>query len=594
METPFIIILLVILIIIIVLFYYFMFIKSNNITQNNIPQELIYEHNITITELFNNISKKYGNYPALKYNINDNWKTVSYNEYYNISYNIAQKLSYYISPRTIVGILSNNRPEWFYIHMGTMIANGLPIGIDSSCTPNNCSFIINKSNIELLVLENIKQLQKLYNIKTPTVKVILLLEDMDKTDIINKDILDNIRNNNPNIKIWFYEKFMNKSLQNYFINTSVEFGSSMMKNNATIIYTPGTTGKPKGVIISHKNIMNSIKSSLYNIESRSNINIYTGEKILSNIPLNHIVSQLFNIYIPIASVGTVYIVNNFDNSLFNTLQGIQPTIFMGTSDIWNTIMDMSKNYSYTANIMNQLLLNKYILRNIGLDYSKYCISVGLSMSQEIKYFFGSIGIELCNVYGMTETTGLISMGVPGCSRGSGIPIIDIKIDNKTNEILVKGDSVFSGYINDVKNIVSKKGWFNTGDTGYIDRDGSLFVSGRIKDMIITLNGKNIYPEPIEQKLLSELNINDKLFEYVILLGNQQKFLSVLLVPSINNINCDNSQILKTINDVDDTILKYKIINYNKFDKNECCTPTLKLRRNYINDKYKNIIDSIYL
>ena len=580
-----------------------MFIKSNNITKHDIPRKLIYEYDITITELFNNISKKYSNYPALKYNINNNWKTVCYYEYYDKSYIFAQKLSYYVSPKTIVGILSNNRPEWFYIHMGTMIANGRPIGIYPSCSSSNCKFIIDSSNIELLVVEDIKQLQKLYDMKIPSVKIILLIENIDKNDIINKEILDNINTNNPKIKIWFYERFMDRSLKNYFINKSIEFGSSLLKNTATIIYTSGTTGDPKGVVISHKNIMNAIKSSLHNIESRSNINIYTGEKFVSYLPLNHIASQLMDIYIPIASVGTVYITNHkLNDSLNNTLLIAKPTIFMGSPYIWENIMSNAKKYKYSNDIVNQLLLNKYILRNIGMEYTKYCITFGTSISQEIIYFFKSIGIELCNIYGMSETTGPISMSVPGCSRGSGMPIMDIKIDNKTSEILVKGNSIFERYRDsNIKTFINERGWLATGDMGYIDRDGSLFITGRIKDMIVTLDGKNIYPEPVEQKLLSELNIDDKLFNYVILIGNQQKFMSVLLVPSNSNTNPDNSQILKAIENTnknifneDNTILQYKIIKHNKFDTDKCCTPNNKIRRKYINEKYKKLIDSIYL
>jgi long-subunit acyl-CoA synthetase (AMP-forming) len=190
-----------------------------------------------------------------------------------------------------------------------------------------------------------------------------------------------------------------------------------------------------------------------------------------------------NIYIPLATAGTVYISNSYPNTkpIHTILQETKPTIFMGNLDIWNDIMKISKNYIYSNNVMNQLLLNRYILRNIGLECSKYCISYGSPVPQETIYFFKSFGIELCNMYWMSETTGPISMGIPGCSRGAGMPIMDIKIDSNTNEILVKGSTIFNGYHNSKKhNVLNDKGWLYTGDTGYIDRDGSLFITGPIK------------------------------------------------------------------------------------------------------------------
>jgi long-subunit acyl-CoA synthetase (AMP-forming) len=244
---------------------------------------------------------------------------------------------------------------------------------------------------------------------------------------------------------------------------------------------------------------------------------------------------------------------------------------------------------------------------MGLDNTKYCISAAAPITAEVKSFFADLGLELCDVYGMSETTGPISIGVPGCSKGVGIPVMDVKIDKASGEIMVKGGSVFKEYYKDkesTKSSFTDRGWFKTGDTGYIDRDGALYVTGRIKDLIITAGGENISPIPIEESLMAELNKDRTYFDYAVVIGDKRKFISVLLVPNKNykfiKGKTSDDMIKKAIETTNkkapnstSTIKKYIVLEGETFEVGDCLTPTLKIRRKIINDKYSKRIDSLY-
>lgn len=628
MKMSIIIPILVIFVILILIVYYFWFIKNDNDINKDIPYHFLHEHDITIVDLLKKMSENYGRFPAFKYkNINknnstdDEWNIITYYDYYKTSSDLAERILYFLGPHPRIAILSSNRPEWIFMHIGTMMAKGISIGLYPTASSDNCSYVINHSCVDMLVIEDMAQLSKLINIKMPTVKILLILDEfnikIDKKDNgkfdeknnnnADDDINENIKNINPNILIIPYKCFIDRTIGNYKTNTTIEIAKPYPEDIATIIYTSGTTGDPKGVVITHKNIISSIKGCVNVIQSNANINIYIQERFISYLPLNHIAAQMLDIYMPLAAVGTVYFADKdaLKNSLQRFLKDIKPTIFMGVPRVWEKIMEQIKDKQQNPeNLLNKLFGNKIIVKKIGLDKCKFCITAAAPISLQVRTFFNNLGIELCDVYGMSETTGPISMAVPGCSKGVGIPIVDIKIDKKTDEILVRGESIFNAYYKNKNATIEalNKNWFKTGDTGYIDRDGSLYITGRIKDIIITAGGENISPLPIENLLLQELNAIDKLFDYVVVIGDQRKFLSVLLLPT--NKYHDNNDMKKIIETAikntnnktpnnTSTIKKYLVLIDERFEINDCLTPTLKIKRKFINDKYKNEIDKLY-
>lgn len=587
--------LLIILVAIISLYYCHCW--SDEPEHQPIPSSLLYEQDKTIIDLFKDISEKYGRYPALKIkrdlqsNSYSPWQTINYSKYYYNSSTFARNLLYCIGPHARTAILSFNRPEWFYSHMGTMIAGGVSVGIYPTASSDNCSFIINHACVDMIVVEDGKQLAKLKDLHMPTVKLILLIDD------IHDEFIDTIKNNNKSVQIVSYNSFMDQN-----IKTVIEFDQIVTQNDtATIIYTSGTTGEPKGVVITHLNIIEALKSALNAIVSRSNINIYIQESFISYLPLNHVAAQMMDIYVPLVCAGVVHF-SDF-KSLESTIFDVKPTIFIGVPRVWEKIYDKIREQKDPNGILNKLFVNSIILQQIGLDKTKMCITATAPLANEVRKFFSDLGIELCDVYGMSETTGPISMCVPGCSKGSGVPVVDVKINKENSEILVKGNQVFKEYYKDKKatSETFNSKWFKTGDTGYIDRDGSLYVTGRIKDLIITAGGENIAPVPLEEELLAKLNAKSKLFDYAIIIGDRRKFLSVLLVKIKTKTKFNKKldkhvsecieELNKTVPNNASTIKKFIIIDD---EVDDCLTPTLKIKRSIVDKKYKDKIDELYV
>jgi long-chain-fatty-acid--CoA ligase ACSBG len=626
-------IIILIALIIIVLYYLYFIHDSNNECKKEIPYTFLYEQDTTIIDILKNISEKYGRYPALKIKNNSEWITISYAEYYKKTMDFSERLLYFIGPHSRVAILSFNRPEWFYSHMGTMMAGGVSVGIYPTSSSDNCSYIVNHSCVDVIIVEDIKQLEKLKDVNMPTVKLILLLDNLEKLSkyhdyainfnnnkIVNSEddeikIISSIKKNNKQIDIISYNIFIEQSIGSYATNTVIEYGQMFPDEIATIIYTSGTTGDPKGVVITHKNLIETLKSSLNSITSRSNINIYIQESFISYLPLNHVAAQIMDIYVPLASVGIVHFADKdaLKGSLRDTMKEIRPTVFIGVPRVWEKVYEKIKEKKEDPQKwINKIFVNSLIIQEMGLDRAKFCIAAAAPLSFEIKGFFKDLGIEICDIYGMSETTGPISMGVPGCSQGSGIPVMNVKIDKHTDEIMVKGDAVFKEYYKNKKatqEAFTKSGWFKTGDTGYVHRDGSLYVTGRIKDLIITAGGENISPIPIEENLLAALNTDKKLFDHAVVIGDRQKFLSVLLVPVKNYSNMINTNDTKQIQDhikksIDETnkkapnntstVKKFIILDGETFEIGDCLTPTLKIRRKIIEEKYKSQINGMYV
>ena len=566
----------------------------------------------TIIGLLEWASREYPDKPALKFKTMTckNWKTINYIEYYDSVTRFAKCVRSRIpyDTKLCVGIIGYNSPEWFYSHIGTMMASGVSIGMYPTCDYNTCQQIVNQANINVLVVEDTEQLEKFSK-----------MDENIKTKIKLIIYYGNVKNDAK-------EKFNNVEIINYidFIRDTRDTGDFELNNTvasddpATIIFTSGTTGDAKGVIIKHSNITDILNNMIFTINMKSDLDICIGERYISYLPLNHIAAQLMDIYVPIASLGTVYFSDNdaMKGSLIKTIKDVKPTIFIGVPRVWEKMMEQlqekSINDSYISGILSPMVLSK-----IGLDQCRFPITGSAPISDDVVNFFEKHGLYLCNIYGLSETTGPISLTLPGRRKSGsvGIPLIETKISD-SSEILVKGLSVFSGYYENqekTKESFTEDGWFKTGDLGKIDSDGYLYITGRLKDIIITSGGENISPIPIENKFMAQL---DELFDNVVLIGDKRKFLSILIVPKFtrNKISpCikkyrkpslnTNRYLKKLIEKVRinvnssspsraQNIQKWIILD-NPFSINEELTPTLKLRRDYINKKYKKIIDKLY-
>jgi long-chain-fatty-acid--CoA ligase ACSBG len=542
----------------------------SNIENNN---------DISIIDLLKITSTTYPTKIALKVKQNKIWKEITYEEYYKKVKNFGQSINYHIGSNINVAIIGFTSPGWFYAHLGTMLNGGISIPIHDKATKDICNYIITDSNAQILIVEDSEQLEKFADIKNLPLKMCIYYSPIDEK-LISKF----------KIPIVSMGTFMNETKK---LDKKIN-----LTDIASIIYTLGTTGNPKGTIITHNNIMCSLIRTIDLLKNKSLIKSLGYENFITYLPLNNITQQIFDIYIPIATTSTVWFA---DKNILKAIIEIKPTIFIGNQKIWKMIQDfICENSGFLVKTFTPWK----ILKELGLDECKMNISINSGQTyQPLKDFFNTIGIQLYDIYSMSETTGIISISAPGIYKTNsvGLPIMKIKI-NKNNEIFVKGDNLFQGYYHnndETKKVITKDKWFKTGDLGNLDINGFLYIIGRSNDLIKLESKQNIMPLQIEEILKEKLS---EYYEYIIVVGNKKKYLSILLGNSHKNKNKN-----RYVNEIDSAIKyvnsknqlqvyhikKYFIIN-KIFQIGKEITPDATIRRNYIQMHYKKYIDRLYV
>lgn len=588
----------------------------------------------TIVDTFRNIVKKYHNHPAFKIKYNNKWMTVKYGEYYRQCNEFANSLLAIKVQRPIL-IIGNNAPEWSYAYIGSIMSNLIPVGVYPTSTPHICTEILNNCTPEVLIVEDMKQLQKFINpITSKNTKIRVVVS---YSEIIDKELEKTLK-----IPVYTWNQFLNMGK---YINIDIERRQIKHSDVATIIYTSGTTGKPKGVMITHNNIVHMIDMLIKRMNKCPTIHLnYAKERLVSYLPLNHIAAQLLDIYLPIYIAATVWTTRLKPAKEFAlALNKAKPTIFAGVPRVWEKIMETIEAKKNELPFMKRLLIDissnfidiysYFAIKKLGLDECKYNITMGAPISHSVLEYYRNIGSPLYNVYGLSETSGPISMETP-CqnSFGSvGMPLDNINIKIKDKEILVSGPTIFYGYYgNDeaTNQAFDSDGWYKTGDMGYI-HDGYLYITGRRKELIITSGGENVAPTEIEDRIKKYC----PLIDHAIVIGNNKKYLTVLLTLKIevapdgdqtilftknaqNILKLIGSKSQNIIDAREDKIIKQYIDESIKKVNNEASsnvhtikkwiilpnafsikggelTPTMKLKRNYINEKYKKYIDYLY-
>lgn len=440
-----------------------------------------------------------------------------------------------------------------------------------------------------------------------------------------------------------------------------------------LIYTSGTVGKPKGVMLSHDNLTWDSYSITVHLE-----NLQIGKEVLvSYLPLSHVAGQMVDIFIPLTLAGAVYFADRdaLKGTLVKTLAVAQPTLFLGVPRVYEKIQEkmmavgsqsgalkkvigswakgvafqhhMDRMAGRPSNSIQYKIANKLVMSKVkhalGLLRCKYMVTGAAPMSVDTKKYFLSLDMPILDVYGMSESTGghsLSKLEAPTFeTAGKNLPGIKSKIvnqdENGHGEICLKGRHVFMGYLNEVEKTneaIDDDGWLHTGDIGYIDRDGYIFITGRIKELIITAGGENIPPVLIENLVKSECSAISNAF----LVGDKRKFLTMLvtLKTEMDGEGVPRQELTpETLKWVEGLNLKYKKLNeilaagpdpkviqaiqeaINRANRSSVSNaqkvqkfallpndfsiptgelgPTMKLKRNVVVEKYGDIIEKLY-
>jgi long-chain acyl-CoA synthetase len=447
-----------------------------------------------------------------------------------------------------------------------------------------------------------------------------------------------------------YEILLNMGQQSKRIDEVIKKIQNTKKDDiAALVYTAGTMGIPKAAMLSHGNFIAQVPlSELFNITAN--------DVRHSHLPFSHVYGLSSDLFASALIGSKIAITSSFDvEEIVSDIAEVRPTIMcsvprmyekfyvhiMRTIDGFGRFKKM--RYTIAVNVGREHFMRKTIAQKTGfllkivkllltptyrrirkminMDKMRILFSGGGPLSIEIAYFFGGIGLEILEGYGLTETSPVINVNLPGKSRPGtvGPPLKNVnEVISDEGEILVKGPMVFKGYYRyegeDADEFFTKEGYFRTGDLGAFTSEGSLIITGRLKDIIITSGGKNISPQMIESKFKS-----DELIQSFCVIGDRRKYLTALVVPNFellrafawdNHIAFQSEEDLiknpviielyrKRIDEISDSLARYEQIK--KFtllskdfsvDEGEM-THTNKFKRDVINRKYKEIIDLMY-
>ncbi|ESO92499.1 hypothetical protein LOTGIDRAFT_120433, partial [Lottia gigantea] len=476
----------------------------------------------TVVSLLQTTAERIPNNAAICVKRNDTWLRWTYKQYYDDSCRAAKSfIKAGLEPYHGVGIMGFNSPEWFLADIGCIFAGGFAVGIYTTNNAEACQFIAADSKAQVIVVENTAYLKKILQVKDqlPDLKAIVQYSGEIET---------------PQDNLYSWDDFM--KLGDDLPDSALEERFKILAPNkcCTLIYTSGTTGKPKGVMLSHDNVT----WTPVNAGPLGGL-LFGVERLVSYLPLSHVAAQHLDIYLPIYFGATVFFAqpDALKGSLLTTLKEVRPTGFMGVPRVWEKMMDKlleigrnnkglklkiatwakSIGLKGNKNKMNNVpfgwtlansLAFKRVKEGLGFDHCKIMFSGAAPITKETLEYFMSLDIMVDEVYGMSESSGPHSFSRPGCRRfgsvGSVSPGVFTRIDNPdeegNGEILMYGRHVFMGYLQQeekTKEVMTDEGWLRTGDIGRVDKDGFLFITGRIKEIIITAGGENIAPVPVE-------------------------------------------------------------------------------------------------
>jgi long-chain acyl-CoA synthetase len=517
---------------------------------------------------------------------------------------LSKYLSKNISPGDRCVLLSENRPEWLITDIAIMNAKGVTVPLFTTYSEKDYEYILKDCNPKICIVSNNTQFKKIEKFISNESNV-LSFENFNKKILNIETILDE------------YSK-KDKDLSSLSGNYNKKINR---KDLACIIYTSGTTGNPKGVMLSHGGILSNCEGAQEILKS---LTVNQEPVFLTWLPLSHSYEHTVQ-YVQISLGAKIFYAESLEKLLpnmsiarptimtavprfyqnlyskislnFSKQKGfkkklIEKTIFLGTKILNNEQLNLGEKI---INFFCEILVRKKIRNQFGGKLKAF-VSGGGALDQKIGEFLNSVGLPTLQGYGLTETSPVVSCNIPGKIKietvGPPFKTNEVKIADD-GEILIKGENVMLGYWNMKKetNEVIKDGWLFTGDIGEITEDGNLKITDRKKEIIVNLGGDNISPSKIENLMC----LNEKIKQSFIY-GDKKTYL-VALIVSDNKENEKEIEIyLENLNkslSLVEKVKKFKLIKEEFTIENGMLTPTLKLKRKKILEKYKEDLEKLY-
>jgi long-chain acyl-CoA synthetase len=594
----------------------------------------------TVPRVFRETVARYGDRVAMRRKALGLWKDISWNRYAQTAHRVGAALvEMGLEPGDRVAIIGDNCPEWVMADMGIQCAGAVAVGIYATNAWQQVEYVVGNSDARFFFLENEEQLDK-------------WLRFRDRVPALNKVIVwdtEGLRNfSDPLLMTWPDLMDLGRSVLEKTPDLIEKRSEAVAPDDLSVlIYTSGTTGPPKGAMLTHGNV-----TWMSGAVVADNV-IWDTDEVLSFLPLCHIFERLFSVLAHAVHGYTVNFVEKLD-TITENMKEISPTVGYAVPRIWEkyysaiTIRMSDATWFKRQVFRGALAIGKKraglrmafepvppmlalgyrlaylavfrkLKERMGFDRLRVAYSGAAPISPDVLAFFQSIGVNLIEGYGQTEGTGVTTISPIGKVKfgtvGPALKGTEVRIADD-GEILVRSPGVFAGYFKNPESTAETvvDGWLHTGDVGALDEDGYLKITDRKKDIIVTAGGKNITPQYIENKLKASFYIND-----AVVVGDRRKYLTGLIMIDEDNVvkyaqdhkvqfstyrDLTGSEAIRALIDreiarVNETlarvenIRKFTILPKKLYEEDGEVTPTMKVKRKFVNEAFADLIEAMY-
>lgn len=490
-------------------------------------------------------AQTYADKVAMRIKIDGQWISYTYREMGDTVRQIARALlALGVQPGDRVGIFAENRPEWALVDFAVLAVGGVSVPIYATNTRNEAAYIVDETGMAIIFTGGQDNYDKAQSIiaSSTSLKHIIALDDQTE---INGERSQHF----SQLQALDVDPAANDEIEARLAADADDL--------ATIIYTSGTTGEPKGVMLTHANIFHQLKAL------EDEFHVTPDDRSLCFLPLSHVYERSWSFFVFKRGATNYYLAN--PKEVIVAMGEVRPTVMVSVPRLYEKIyaaaiyglsqgsglkkklfywsIDVGKRYQYALKdggsagmvlawqhkLADKLVLSK--VRAVVGGPKNFFSAGGAPLAEAIEEFFFAAGLLVCEGYGLTETSPIVTFNTPNAYKfgtvGKPIPDCQVKIA-ENGEILVNSPSLTQGYYRkpEATAVAFRDGWFHTGDVGEFDKDGFLRITDRIKDLIITSGGKNVAPQKVET-----VYAKDHFIEQLIAIGDQRKFISVLIVPN---------------------------------------------------------------
>lgn len=562
------------------------------------------------------------------------WRPTTWSEYASQVLVVSRALiALGLKPGEATAILGFNRPEWTIFDLATSLAGGVPVGIYTTSSAPEVSYIVHHARARTVLVEDLSQWRKLHEEREslPLLEKVVLMQGAELPEDLEPDQIPTIS----------WEELLRGGNEVPEEIALERLDRLKDEDVATLIYTSGTTGPPKAVMLTHRNLAWTAETALAKL-----LAITADDSMLSYLPLSHIAEKMFTIHGSVASGYAIYFAQA-PTTIADDLREVQPTMIFGVPRVWERLHSAVTSRLSTVSgakawllgramavarrtvaascrgerppwhvalryrLAQRLVLNR-LKPLLGLGRARVCASGAAPISQEILEFFSGLDVLIHEVYGQSEGCGPTTFNSPGATRlgtvGPPVPGVEVRIA-EDGEVLARGPNIFAGYFEDPAATAETlvEGWLHSGDLGALSEDGYLTITGRKKELLITSGGKNISPNNIETALKNQELISD-----AVVIGDGRRYLTALLVVQPEAVRrrfgdaedpLQRADLLEALQVAVDsvngklsrvqTVRRFQLLEQPfSVEKGEL-TATLKLKRRVVEERYAHLIEAMY-